>query len=116
MAVVAHQVVEEDRDLEVDPVSFVARVVHGPAELAGEVVVVGNPIVLESFAAKGAMRRGAYLPLDFGGHCQVWVPRLGLLEVGHELEELLDEVHGMALAVVVAVSYTHLTLPTNREV
>ena len=36
-----------------------------------------------------------------------------VLEVARDLEELLARCRGMT---ILAVSYTHLTLPTNREV
>ena len=39
-----------------------------------------------------------------------------LWELFTDLAQVFDHVHGYDGAVVSAVSYTHLTLPTNREV
>ncbi len=101
VAVVAHEVVEKDRDLEVHAVPLVAGRVHDPSELTCEVIVVGHTVVVERLAAEGAVRCVAYLPHDLFGQPQGRVSVLRFLEVEGELQELRDEENGRVLAVPV---------------
>ena len=54
-----------------------------------------------------------FLPVSSSGHLVIAQTILGIKSPGNTLEVLF---HFGTLMSIVSVSYTHLTLPTNREV